>query len=36
MKYLGPERDWIRIDGEELVIQFDASGRVVDAGTVRD
>lgn len=34
--YLGPERDWIRIDGEELVIQFDASGRVVDAGTVRD
>ena len=34
--YLGPERDWIRIDGEELVIQFDASGRVVEAGTVRD
>jgi hypothetical protein len=34
--YLGPERDWIRIDGEELVIRFDASGRVVDAGTVRD
>jgi hypothetical protein len=34
--YLGPERGWIRIDGEELVIQFDASGRVVDAGTVRD
>lgn len=34
--YLGPERGWLRIDGEELVIRFDASGRVVDAGTVRD
>lgn len=34
--YLGPERDWIRIDGEELVIEFDESGWVVNARTVRD
>lgn len=34
--YLGPERDWIRIDSEELVIRFDSAGYVVDAGTARD
>jgi hypothetical protein len=31
--YLGPERDWIRIGSEELVIRFDSAGNVVDAGT---
>ncbi len=34
--YLGPERDWLRIDSEDLVIQFGPSGRVVDARIVRD
>jgi hypothetical protein len=34
--YLGPERGWIRIDGEELEISFDPSGHVREAKTVRD
>ena len=34
--YLGPERDWIRIDSEELVIRFGADGRVIEARTARD
>ena len=34
--YLGPERGWIRIDGEALVIEFDQSERVQEAKTMRD
>ena len=34
--YLGPERDWIRIDSEELIIRFDATGRAADAHIARD
>ena len=34
--WLGPERGWIRIDSEWLVLRLDGSGRVAEYRIVRD
>ncbi len=34
--WLGPERGWIRIDSEWLVIDLDSTGHVAKAEIVRD
>ena len=31
--FLGPERGWLKIDGEILTITFDKNGRVIEAKT---